>query len=47
MMISASNGKHFLINTYDNKTGQDYDDYQGGCRPGAITSKMEVACGKA
>ena len=49
MIISASNGKYFLIKTSDNKTNQDYmrDDNRagpGGCEPASVFSRREVAC---
>jgi len=52
MIISASNGKYYLIETNDNdnKTGQDYmmndvnRDVQMGCVPGSIIQGREVAC---
>ena len=51
LLISASNGKYFLINTNDNdnKTGQDYmmnDDNRAGCTPGIIIPGREVACSR-
>ena len=46
MIIGASNGKYFLINTNDddNKTSQDYMMEQQGCVQAKIYSGNEDAC---
>ena len=51
IIISASNGKYFLLktNANDNKTSQDYmrDDNRagaGGCEPASVFLNTEVAC---
>ena len=51
IIISASNGKYFLIrtNANDNKTSQDYmrDDNRAGagvCEPASVFSRREIAC---
>ena len=49
MIISVSNGKHYLIETSDNNTSQDYmmDDNRAGagvCEPASVFSRREIAC---
>ena len=49
--ITGSIGKQFLIQTYDNKIGNDYDDYNDtpgppGCNPKRTYFNQEVSCKK-
>ena len=47
LLITLSNGEHFLIETSANKTSQDYlalkDDIPG-CHPSRINLGMEISC---